>query len=77
MGEKTKLTSAESSTNKKEYPPGSEKAIGAGCTCSSESNQNGEGYKGYKGTWAIDTSCKLHYWHAGTFDNVKPNKKNS
>lgn len=50
--------------NKKDFPPGSIKAIKAGCLCNPEKNNHGKGYNNKYYMWLINTDCKLHW-----FDN--------
>lgn len=49
--------------NTKEYPPGSEKARGAGCTCPVIDNRYGRGYYAApidSGIYAMSGNCPLH-----------------
>lgn len=42
------------------FPPGSDAAIDAGCTCPIMDNAHGRGYRGIPGMWVFNAGCPVH-----------------
>lgn len=47
--------------NTSQFPPGSRKAISAGCKCPQLDNARGKGYMGIAGVYVMSERCPLHW----------------
>lgn len=54
-------TAPEKKSAIKQFPPGSDRAIAAGCKCPVGDNHHGKGVWGLGDRWLIIKKCKLHW----------------